>query len=240
MGVVMRRFEFVEGSSNKFWEIEQDGSDLNIRWGRIGTQGQAQTKSFADNTTAAAAMIALVDQKTGKGYVESASTAGAVIGKIQPRTISPPSAPPPSAQSPNTSAAPSTQAPVAVPATKSASVPQGDSGVAPWLANGEPFEIPAAVLARALPSRRFPAVVKAGGDFETVVKGLRDAMKDHCSPDESGSDPSMRGALQTAWQRLQQPTGKAAPHADAALLALVFSAGTNCYGATIDVPSLVD
>ena len=33
----MRRFELVEGSASKFWEIEQAGSnELNIRWGRIG------------------------------------------------------------------------------------------------------------------------------------------------------------------------------------------------------------
>ena len=43
----MRRFEFVEGSSSKFWEVEVAGDALTVRYGRIGTQGQVQTKSFA-------------------------------------------------------------------------------------------------------------------------------------------------------------------------------------------------
>lgn len=66
----MRRFEFSEGTSNKFWEVEQIGADVNLRWGRIGTQGQSQTKSFADEAKAAAAALKLIAEKTGKGYVE--------------------------------------------------------------------------------------------------------------------------------------------------------------------------
>ncbi|MCQ4164040.1 DUF4132 domain-containing protein [Tahibacter harae] len=66
----MRRFEFSEGTSNKFWEVEQAGADVNLRWGRIGTQGQSQTKNFADEAKAAAAVLKLVAEKTGKGYVE--------------------------------------------------------------------------------------------------------------------------------------------------------------------------
>src|SRR6266567_3665744 len=33
---IMRRFEFVEGTSAKFWQIEQKGSVLHIGWGRVG------------------------------------------------------------------------------------------------------------------------------------------------------------------------------------------------------------
>jgi predicted DNA-binding WGR domain protein len=50
----MRRFELIEGTASKFWEVEQADAELNIRWGRIGTAGQSQTKSFADATKAAA------------------------------------------------------------------------------------------------------------------------------------------------------------------------------------------
>ena len=66
----MRRFELIEGNSSKFWEVEQAGSDLNVRWGRIGTAGQSQTKPFADAAKATAAMAKLVTEKTGKGYAE--------------------------------------------------------------------------------------------------------------------------------------------------------------------------
>ncbi len=80
----MRRFELVEGTSSKFWEVEQDGSDLNIRWGRIGTQGQSQTKSFADEAKAAAALTKLVNEKTGKGYTESGVEAGSTASPVPP------------------------------------------------------------------------------------------------------------------------------------------------------------
>ncbi|PAJ81567.1 WGR and DUF4132 domain-containing protein [Burkholderia ubonensis] len=76
----MRRFELIEGNSSKFWEVEQDGSALNIRWGRIGTAGQSQMKSFADDAKARAALDKLVKEKAGKGYTEVAAAAGASIG----------------------------------------------------------------------------------------------------------------------------------------------------------------
>ena len=49
----MPRYEFVEGTSSKFWEIIQSGSEVTTRWGRIGTAGQSKTKSFADEAAAA-------------------------------------------------------------------------------------------------------------------------------------------------------------------------------------------
>ena len=70
----MRRFELIEGTASKFWEIEQADTELNIRWGRIGTAGQSQTKSFADATKAAAALTKLVNEKTGKGYEQRTAT----------------------------------------------------------------------------------------------------------------------------------------------------------------------
>ena len=66
----MRRFELIEGTASKFWEIEQADTELNIRWGRIGTAGQSQTKSFDDATKAGTALTKLVAEKTGKGYSE--------------------------------------------------------------------------------------------------------------------------------------------------------------------------
>ncbi|MBN3729248.1 WGR domain-containing protein, partial [Burkholderia sp. Ac-20379] len=81
----MRRFELIEGKSSKFWEVEPAGSDLNLRWGRIGTAGQSQTKSFADEAKARAALDKLVKEKTGKGYAEVAVAAGAGIGATAPK-----------------------------------------------------------------------------------------------------------------------------------------------------------
>lgn len=67
-----RHFEFVEGGSAKFWEITTSGNDVAVRFGRIGTQGQMQTKTFADEATAVRHAEKLIDEKTQKGYVERA------------------------------------------------------------------------------------------------------------------------------------------------------------------------
>src|SRR5262249_32587410 len=65
-----RYFEFVEGSSSKFWEISVDGSDVTVRFGRIGANGQTKTKSFDDEESAEAYADELIDEKTEKGYLE--------------------------------------------------------------------------------------------------------------------------------------------------------------------------
>ena len=67
-----RYFEFIGGNSAKFWEVEADGTDVTVRFGRIGTQGQTQVKCFPDATEAARHAEKLVKAKTGKGYVETA------------------------------------------------------------------------------------------------------------------------------------------------------------------------
>jgi DNA ligase-1 len=65
-----RRFELCAGTSNKFWEIALKGSDVTVRFGRIGTQGQSTVKSFPDETAASNHAAKLVREKTGKGYIE--------------------------------------------------------------------------------------------------------------------------------------------------------------------------
>ena len=34
----MRRLEYQEGRSHKFWEIQVDGTDVTTRWGHMGTK----------------------------------------------------------------------------------------------------------------------------------------------------------------------------------------------------------
>jgi DNA ligase 1 len=65
-----RRFEFSEGTSNKFWEIAVAGLEVTVRFGRIGTEGQTSVKSFPDAAAATKHVEKLVQQKTGKGYRE--------------------------------------------------------------------------------------------------------------------------------------------------------------------------
>lgn len=66
-----RHFEFVEGSSSKFWEVSASGNDVTVRFGKIGTQGQTQTKTFDDATMAQKHAEKLVGEKTKKGYRET-------------------------------------------------------------------------------------------------------------------------------------------------------------------------
>ena len=65
-----RRFEFVEGTSSKFWEITNNNREITVRYGRIGTNGQTQTKSFTSETSAAEHAQKQVAAKLAKGYRE--------------------------------------------------------------------------------------------------------------------------------------------------------------------------
>jgi DNA ligase-1 len=65
-----RRFEFVEGASSKFWEIEIAGSNVLVRFGRIGSNGQTTTKTFSDPTAAQKHVEKMIAEKIGKGYAE--------------------------------------------------------------------------------------------------------------------------------------------------------------------------
>ncbi|GMU55010.1 MAG: hypothetical protein AMXMBFR33_41560 [Candidatus Xenobia bacterium] len=97
----MRHFEFSEGSSNKFWEIDLQGDSFVVRWGKIGTAGQSQTKSFASEARAQLEHDKLIAEKVGKGYQE---TGGAAPGTPAPRAAAP--APAPRAAAPAPKAAP--------------------------------------------------------------------------------------------------------------------------------------
>lgn len=63
-----QRFEFMEGASRKFWEIGRENESLTIRFGRIGTAGQSQVKTFADAARATREMDKLIREKMRKGY----------------------------------------------------------------------------------------------------------------------------------------------------------------------------
>lgn len=73
----MRRFEFQDGKSHKFWEIEIEGDAFTVRYGKFGTDGQVQTKTFASEDKAQAEAEKVIKSKTKKGYVEMAVDAKA-------------------------------------------------------------------------------------------------------------------------------------------------------------------
>jgi predicted DNA-binding WGR domain protein len=65
-----RRFEFVAGSSDKFWKIEIATREVTVRFGRRGTNGQTNTKTFPEEVAAKKHVDKLVEDQLGKGYVE--------------------------------------------------------------------------------------------------------------------------------------------------------------------------
>jgi predicted DNA-binding WGR domain protein len=69
-GGAKRYFEFVAGSSRKFWEISLSGPNVTTRWGRVGTDGQSKTKTFKDAVAAKKEGDKLIAEKISKGYTE--------------------------------------------------------------------------------------------------------------------------------------------------------------------------
>jgi predicted DNA-binding WGR domain protein len=63
----VRRFELVEGTSNKFWEISLEGTTFAVCFGRIGTAGQTQQKSFDSAEKARDEHDKLIAEKQKKG-----------------------------------------------------------------------------------------------------------------------------------------------------------------------------
>jgi len=64
----MPRYELVEGSSSKFWEITLDGASFTTTYGRIGTDGQSTLKEWKSEAEAKKQYDALIAEKAKKGY----------------------------------------------------------------------------------------------------------------------------------------------------------------------------
>jgi len=70
-----RRFEFVDGKSFKFWEITVNDCRVTVTFGRIGTTGQSQVKTFHDAQEASRHATKVIAAKVKKGYAEVTSVA---------------------------------------------------------------------------------------------------------------------------------------------------------------------
>ena len=66
-----RRFELVEGTSSKFWEVVRDGREVTVRYGRIGSDGQTKKKELGSEELARGHVDGLIAEKVAKGYRES-------------------------------------------------------------------------------------------------------------------------------------------------------------------------
>ncbi len=85
----MPRYEFKEGSSSKFWEIEMSGTEVTTRWGKIGTDGQEKTKDFGTEEKAQKEHDKLVAEKTKKGYALGGGGNGAPAPKAKKKEAAP-------------------------------------------------------------------------------------------------------------------------------------------------------
>lgn len=65
-----RYLEFTDAKSSKFWEINVSGKKIEVRYGKIGTDGQSTVKELDTSTDAKVQADKLVLEKIKKGYVE--------------------------------------------------------------------------------------------------------------------------------------------------------------------------
>ena len=65
-----REFLFKDATSDKFWKITLAGTSHTVHFGRRGTKGQEQTKTFGSQEEARDSCEKLVAEKLKKGYVE--------------------------------------------------------------------------------------------------------------------------------------------------------------------------
>lgn len=86
----MRRFEFIEGSSSKFWEAAVEGSSFVVVYGRIGTPGQRKEKAFPSVDLATREHDRKVAEKIREGYRETAASSGANASAPAPLRPLPP------------------------------------------------------------------------------------------------------------------------------------------------------
>jgi predicted DNA-binding WGR domain protein len=75
----VRRWEFVGGKSEKFWEVGLDGTAVTSRYGRIGTNGQTTVKEFDSATKAESYLQRVIAEKEKKGYSEVAESPQSAI-----------------------------------------------------------------------------------------------------------------------------------------------------------------
>ena len=127
----MKTYIYQDEKSHKFWAVEQQGNELHITWGKVGTKGQNQVKSFADTAAAEKAELKLIAEKTKKGYVEEVSvmTATSAPGQV-------------------------IECPEIAPLPQDKPAFAGD--LLPWLADGAQIMLPTEIAPTTLSHRRWP------------------------------------------------------------------------------------
>uniref|UniRef100_UPI001F1CE562 WGR domain-containing protein n=1 Tax=Escherichia coli TaxID=562 RepID=UPI001F1CE562 len=155
----MRHFIYQDEKSHKFWAVEQQGNELHISWGKVGTKGQSQIKSFSDAAAAAKAELKLIAEKVKKGYVEQAKDnslqpSQTVTGSLKVADLS-------TIIQEQPSFVAETRAP-----------DKNTDAVLPWLAKDIAIVFPPEVVHTTLSHRRFPGVPVQQADKLTQLRRL--------------------------------------------------------------------
>ncbi|WP_281321833.1 DUF6493 family protein [Flavobacterium aestivum] len=66
-----KSLKYIDGNSDKFWEIEVAGLDYTVTYGKNGTSGTSQTKSFTTNEECLKMAEKMLTEKIKKGYSEN-------------------------------------------------------------------------------------------------------------------------------------------------------------------------
>ena len=155
----MRHFIYQDEKSHKFRAVEQQGNELHISWGKVGTKGQSQIKSFSDAAAAAKAELKLIAEKVKKGYVEQAKD-----NSLQPsQTVTD------SLKVADLSTIIQEQ-PSFVAETRAPD--KNTDAVLPWLAKDIAVVFPPEVVHTTLSHRRFPGVPVQQADKLTQLRRL--------------------------------------------------------------------
>ena len=155
----MKTYIYQDEKSHKFWAVEQQGNELHISWGKVGTQGQSQVKNFADAVAAEKAELKLIAEKVKKGYVEQAKD-----NSLQPsQTVTD------SLKVADLSTIIQEQ-PSFVAETRAAD--KNTDAVLPWLAKDIAVVFPPEVVHTTLSHRRFPGAPVQQADKLTQIRRL--------------------------------------------------------------------
>lgn len=66
-----KHLKYIDGNSDKFWQIEVNGSEYTVTYGRNGTSGVSQTKTLTDGEECLKVAEKLLNEKIKKGYSEN-------------------------------------------------------------------------------------------------------------------------------------------------------------------------
>jgi predicted DNA-binding WGR domain protein len=66
-----KHLKYIDGNSDKFWQIEVTGLEYTVTYGKNGTSGTSQTRSFETNDACLKTAEKLVAEKEKKGYSET-------------------------------------------------------------------------------------------------------------------------------------------------------------------------